>query len=201
MRWTGPEERFGARIVGALALAALVMALVAGSAAAAGSKKLVEGTVYDTTCVTACLPDCPPPPHCGPITAGGKEGVVCPMAERMIACPLSKANRAQRVFRLCSLGGPVSCGTEFPVYMGDGAVVTVRSKRTGGVIGPLPVVEGHFKVRLGPGYWVIRPYIPPEPECWTGPQTIEVTAKMKSPVSAVVDVSDQCVAHPDAAKE
>jgi hypothetical protein len=198
MRWVGLEERSGARILGALALVALVAMLVAGSATAAGNKKLVEGTLYDATCAASCAP-CPPP--CRPILQPqSRNDVICAQAQERIACPLASMSRAQRVFKVCPLAASAACGTEFPVYMGEGAVVTVRSEKTGRTIGPLPVVEGHFEVKLGPGYWVIRPYIPPEPNCWTGPQTIEVTAKMKSPVPAVVDVSDTCVAHPDAAK-
>ncbi|HEY0277911.1 MAG TPA: hypothetical protein VGC32_06550 [Solirubrobacterales bacterium] len=196
MRFVGPDgEGAVAKAVGVLAVVALVAMFVAGSAAAAGNKKLVEGTLYDATCAAACSP-CPPP--CGPIVQPqSPNDVICAQAQARIACPLAPTSRAQRVFKLCPLGAQVPCGSEFPVYMGEGAVVTVRSRKTGRTIGPLPVVEGRFKVRLGPGYWVIRPYIPPEPDCWTGPQTIEVTAKMKSPVPAVVDVSDRCVAQSD----
>ena len=76
----------------ALTVCSIALAgLGSGIASAAGNKKLVEGTVYDTTCATACLPECPPLP-CGPITAGGNAGVVCAMSERMIACPLSRAS-------------------------------------------------------------------------------------------------------------
>jgi hypothetical protein len=198
MRYVGPDWRGAVpKALGVLALTALVVAFVTGSAAAAGNRKLVEGTLYDATCTGAvCGGECPPP--CGPIVQrGSRDDVICAQAQKRIVCPLATTNRAQRVFKICSLARSAECGTEHPVYMGEGAVVTVRSQRTGRTIGPLPVVEGHFKVRLGPGYWVIRPYIPPEPKCWTGPQTIEVTANMKSPVPAVVDITDTCVAHPD----
>jgi hypothetical protein len=173
-------------------LVGLIAVLVTGSAAAAGNRKLVEGTLYDASCGGAiCGGECPPP--CGPIMQSrSRNDLTCAQTQRRIVCPLASTSRAQRVVKVCSLGGPVPCGTEYPVYMGEGTVVTVRSKKTGRTIGPLPVVEGHFKVRLGPGYWVIRPYIPPEPNCWTGQQTIEVTAQMKSPVPVVVDVSDSC---------
>jgi hypothetical protein len=197
MRWVGlAAERTGAKVLGVLGLVALVAVLVTGSATAAGTSKLVEGTIYDATCAGAiCAGECPPP--CGPIVhAGSRSDVICAQTQERIACPLASPSSAGQVLMLCGLGHP-RCGTEFPVYTGEGAVVTVRSKRTGRTIGPLPVVEGHFKVRLAPGYWVVRPYIPPEPDCWTGPQTIEVAAKMKSPVPAVVDVTDTCLVHPD----
>src|ERR1700760_11120 len=94
MRWVGLDgSRNGARALWLLALAALIAVLVSGSATAAGGKKVVEGTVYDTTCSgVSCGVECPPPPHCGPITAGAKRRIVCPLTKRMIACPLSRAS-------------------------------------------------------------------------------------------------------------
>ena len=59
-------------------------------------------------------------------------------------------------------------------------------------------MKGHFQVSLSPGDYAIRPYLPPEPKCWSGgPVVIKVSAKMKSPVPASIDVTDTCVAHPD----
>lgn len=192
MRWVGLEARSGARILGALALVALVAMFVAGSAAAAGNKKLVEGTVYDTTCAgIACGVECPPPPHCGPITASTQTAIVCPMAKRMIACPLS---RAGVVVCVQAEGCPV---TNPPVYSGEGAVVNVRKRGSATLIATLPVTEGHFSIRLAPGEYVLRPYLP-EPQCWSAEQAmIAVAAKAKGPVPASVDVSDSCVAHPN----
>lgn len=169
-----------------------LMAFVAGSAAAAGNKKLVEGTVYDTTCATACLPECPPPPHCGPITAMREKFIVCPMAERMIACPLS---RASVIVCVQAEGCP---GTSSPpVWSGEGGLVTVRKRGSATTLTKLPVVEGRFSTRLAPGEYVLRPYLP-EPQCWSGePARVTVAAKAKGPIPASVDVSDSCVAHPD----
>jgi hypothetical protein len=169
-----------------------LMAFVAGSAAAAASKKLVEGTVYDTTCATVCVPECPPLPHCGPITAGAKTGIACPMAERMIACPLS---RASVIVCVQAEGCPGT--TSPPVWSGEGGVVTVRERGSAKVLAKLPITEGHFSTPLGAGEYVLRPYLP-EPKCWSGePARITVDLATRGPVSAALDVSNSCVAHPD----
>jgi hypothetical protein len=181
------------RVATGLALAVAFMAFVTGSAAAAGHKKLVEGTVYDTTCAgVACGVECPPPPHCGPITAGAKTGIVCPMAERMIACPLS---RASVIVCVQAEGCPGT--TSPPVWSGEGGVVTVRKRGSATVLTKLPVTEGHFSTRLVPGEYVLRPYLP-EPQCWSGsPAMVAVVSRTKGPVPVAVDVEDRCVAHPD----
>lgn len=170
-----------------MALVALVAVFVTGSAAAAGNKKLVDGTVYDTTCATACLPECPPPPHCGPIAAGAS-----PITERMIACPLS---RASTIVCVRADGCP---GTRPPLYLGEGAVVNVRKRGSARVIATLPVTEGRFQTRLGPGEYVLHPYLPDE-GCWSGEaDRVTVTARIHGPIPASVEVADRCVAHPDA---
>ena len=167
---------------------AAVVALVLASAAGAGSKKLVEGTVYDTTCAAACVPECPPPPHCGPVTAA-RTDVVC--TQRRIVCPLERSPR------ICLPS--TNCGS-YPVYSGEGAVVNVRKRGSATVLATLPIVEGHFKLRLAPGEYVFHPYLPEE-SCWSGePATVKVTARLKSPVPATLDVSNHCVAHPDAGR-
>jgi hypothetical protein len=196
MRWVGLEERNGVRILGALALVALVLAFVAGSAAAAGNKKLVEGTVFDTTCAgVACGVECPPPPHCGPITAQRETRIICPMAERMIACPLS---RASVIVCVQAEGCPGT--SDPPVWSGEGGVVAVRKRGSATALAKLPVIEGHFSTRLAPGEYVLRPYLP-EPQCWSGePTTLSVTARAKGPLTTAVSVRNSCVAHPDAAK-
>jgi hypothetical protein len=196
MRWVGIEERSGARILGALAIVALVAMFAAGSAAAAGNKKLVEGTVFDTTCAgLACGVECPPPPHCGPITAAGtNSAIVCPMAARMIACPLS---RADVIVCVQAEGCP---GTTDPVYSGEGGVVKVRNRGATTVLTTVPIVEGHFKVRLAPGEYMMRPFLP-EPQCWAGTKiAVLVSTKLQGPVPASLWVENSCVAHPDAAK-
>jgi hypothetical protein len=166
-------------------------ALVTGSAAAAGNKKLVAGTVYDATCATACVPECPPPPHCGPITAMRDDRIVCPMSDRVIACPLS---RASVIVCVQAEGCPGT--TNPPVYSGEGAVVNVRKRGSTTVLAKLSVTEGHFSIRLAPGEYVLRPYVP-EPQCWSGePTMVTVAAKAKAPIPASVDVSNRCVAQP-----
>ena len=46
-------------------------------------------------------------------------------------------------------------------------MVNVRKRGSATVLATLPVVEGHFKIRLGPGEYVLHPYLP-EPQCWSG---------------------------------
>jgi hypothetical protein len=176
-----------------LALLVGLVALVTGSAAAAGKEKLVEGTVYDATCATACLPECPPPPHCGPITAMEKKRIVCPLSDRIIACPLS---RASVIVCVQAEGCPGT--TSPPIYSGEGAVVNVRKRGSASVLATLPVTEGHFSIRLAPGEYVLRPYLP-EPQCWSGESVrATVSARAKGPIPASVDVSNRCVVHPEA---
>ena len=65
----------------------------------------------------------------------------------------------------------------YPVYSGEGAIVNVRKRGSATVLATLPVVEGHFKIRLGAGEYVLHPYLPEEP-CWSGvPVTVKVTAR------------------------
>ena len=163
--------------------------------AAAGTTKLVEGTVYDTTCGSACLP-CPPP--CGPIPVPqSRADVICAQTQRQIVCPLTNSRRVVAP-DFCIEGQ--SCGVTHPVYSGEGAVVTLRKRGVQSFLAKIPVLEGHFRVRLSPGEYVIRPYLP-EPQCWSGgPSLLVITPKLRSPVPAPVDVSNSCVAHPDAAR-
>jgi hypothetical protein len=186
--------RTKAGLVGLVALVALA-ALLPG-VASAGNRKLVEGTVYDTTCTTTCEPGCPPPPHCGPISAArASADVVC--AQRIIACPLQTAAAPESSSPVCL---PASGCVTYPVYSGEGATINVRRRGSSKVLTTLPVVEGHFKLRLGAGEYVIHPYLPEEP-CWSGsPVTVQVSRKARSPVQATIDVGDGCVAHPDAAR-
>jgi hypothetical protein len=171
-------------------LVAVTAALGAGSAGAAGTKKLVEGTVYDSTCASACVPECPPPPCGGPITQAGRTRLVCAQqGAARIACPL-----AQRAVVCVQAPCP---GTPYPVYSGEGAVVKVRKRGSATVVATLPVVEGHFKIALGNGQWVFHPYLPEEP-CWSGePWRVKVWAKEQGPIPLQLLVSDSCVAHPD----
>jgi hypothetical protein len=139
------------RVVGLAALVAPAVAFAAGSATAAGHRKLVEGTLYDTTCATTCGPGCPPPPHCGRITAQSRFDIVCARTQkRIVVCPLE-----------------TSGAVAYPVYSGEGAVVKVRRRGSTTVLAALPVTEGHFRLRLGPGEYVFHPYLPEEP-CWFG---------------------------------
>ena len=179
--------------LGFVAIFTLVLALAAGSAAA-GSKKLVEGTVYDTTCLgtSTCEPPCPPP--CGPVPAQ-QARIVCAQ-QRIVACPLSAA-AAETSPPVCL---PASGCFTYPVYSGEGATLNVRRRGSATLIATLPIVEGHFEIRLGPGEYVLHPRLPEEP-CWSGAaSTVTISAKWKGPVSVSVDAQDTCVAHPDAAR-
>jgi hypothetical protein len=177
---------------------ALLAGLGSGTAAAAGTTKLVEGTVYDTTCSTVtCGVECPPPPHCGPITADrASAAIVCPLRERrIIACPLTKTDSV--IVCVQAEGCPPTSG--YPLYSGEGAVVKVRKRGSATVLATLPVVEGHFKIRLGAGEYMMRPFLP-EPQCWSGDvMAVWVSLKLRGPVPALLHVADSCVAHPDAA--
>jgi hypothetical protein len=178
-----------------MALVALVAMFVAGSAAAARNRKLVEGTVYDTTCATLCAPECPPPPHCGPITDRAVDAVVCAQARRLIVCPLAAAPRIASP-AICLQGSPCGGGA-YPVYSGEGGVVTARRRAYTEPSVTIPVVEGHFQRRLGPGEWVFRIYLA-ERDCWNGePVALHITPKQGSPIPLPFDVRDDCVAHPD----
>lgn len=164
---------------GAVVILVIASGLGPGSAGAAGHRKLVEGTLYDTTCVTVCEPECPPPPHCGPITADSRAGADIVCAQRVIACPLAKTAAA----------------SAYPVYADEGAVVNVRRRGSATVLAQPQVVEGHFKIRLGPGEYVLHPYLP-EAQCWTGEaERVKVTARTQGPIPASLTVSDSCVAN------
>jgi hypothetical protein len=176
----------------ALALVVLlaVIGLSPGSASAAGNKKLVEGTVYDTTCAASCVPECPPPPPCGPVTRSAKAAVVCARARPAIVCPLYKT--------VVCIQAPCPGPTTYPVYSGEGGVVKVRKRGSATVLATPPIVEGHFEIRLAPGYYELRPFLP-EPECWSGvKQEVLVSAKARGPVPSELQVSNTCVAHPAA---
>ncbi|HVT00093.1 MAG TPA: hypothetical protein VHE08_06205 [Solirubrobacterales bacterium] len=180
-------RRTGTGLAGLAVLLALV--LTAGSASADGPRKLVEGTVYDTTCAVACTP-CPPP--CGPIPAPqSRADIVCARGqERMIVCPLVTPTPPPQCVR--AEGCP-----PYGTYSGEGAVVNVRRRGSKTPLATVPVLEGHFKIRLGAGEYVLHPYLPEEP-CWSGgPVRMKVTPRLKSPVAAAVYVADGCVAHPD----
>lgn len=182
-------QRMGTVLGCLAAFAALTAASVPGGASAAQNKKLIEGTVYDTTCATVCMPECPPPPHCGPVTQAASAAVVCAQrAKRLIVCPLSTSPR------ICLPS--TNCGG-YPIYAGEGAIVKVRKRGSATVLATLPIVEGHFRLRLGPGEYVLHPYLPEEP-CWSGgPAMLKVTPRLRSPVPVVIDVGNGCVAHPD----
>jgi hypothetical protein len=110
----------------------------------------------------------------------------------MIVCPLYRDGA-----RICLPS--TNCGG-YPVYSGEGANVKVRRRGSAKVLATLPVVEGHFKLRLGPGEYVFHPYLAEEP-CWSGEPVVQkVSAKLRSPVPATVYVSNSCVAHPAATK-
>jgi hypothetical protein len=177
------------RRVGIVVAAALLLAgLVTGSASAGGGKKLVEGTVYDATCVTVCAPECPPPPHCGPVTQRGPHAVIC--AQKRIVCPLYSG-----AARICLPSS--NCGAN-PIYSGEGSLVNVRKRGTATVIARLPIVEGHFQIRLAPGEYVFHPYMAEE-QCWSAPPlTAKVTARLRGPVPVALSATNRCLVHADA---
>lgn len=189
--------RRAATAVGLVALVAGLVALTGGSAAASGTKKLIEGTVYDATCATSCIPACPPPPHCGPIPAAKPNAVaICAQRLRIIACPLAGAT-PETSPPVCL---PASGCVTYPVYSGEGAVVKVRRRGSIKVLAAIPVVAGHFQVRLGGGEYVLHPYLPDEP-CWVGQSNmVKVWEKRKGPLAADLTVGNTCVAQPGAAK-
>jgi hypothetical protein len=194
---TRKMKRIGTTGLGIVLAFVILAGLGSGSAAAAGNRKLVEGTVYDTTCATSCLPECPPPPHCGPITARMLNAVVCPQAQRAIVCPLTVSGAGAATPRICLQGSPCG-GITYPVYSGEGAVVNVRKRGSSNVLTTLPVLEGHFKIRLGAGEYVLHPYLP-EAQCWSGlVERVKVTAKTAGPIPASIEVTNACVAYPDA---
>jgi hypothetical protein len=168
------------------ALAAVCVGLGSGSAAAAGSKKLVEGTVLDVTCVRVCTPPCPPP--CGPIPAPrSRSNAIC--AQASIVCPLYASPR------ICL---PSSNCAASPIYPGEGSLVNVRERGSSTVLARLPIVEGHFKIRLAPGEYVFHPYMAEE-QCWSGEPTMaRVTRTLKSPVPVTSNATNRCVVHVDA---
>jgi hypothetical protein len=161
-----------------IAFGALLMLFVGlgSGTAAAGGKKLVEGTVYDTTCVTVCQPECPPPPHCGPVpVTKGKQKVIC--AQASIVCPL---------YRIAPGG---------QVYTGEGSLVNVRKIGSAKVLARLPVVEGHFKVRLAPGQYIFHPYMAEE-QCWSAePWRVEVSPRQQGPIATSLGATNTCVVH------
>jgi hypothetical protein len=162
----------------------LALAVASGSASAAGNKKLVEGTVYDATCVAVCVPPCPPP--CGPVPApNSRSNLLC--AQGQIVCPLYDASP-----RICLPSS--NCGG-FPIYTGEGSLVNVRRRGSATVIARLPIVEGHFKIRLAPGEYRFRPYMAEE-QCWAAePVSVRIFRSLKSPVPVTLDATNRCIVH------
>jgi hypothetical protein len=172
-----------ATALGFLTIVGLVTVFAAGSATAAGPKKVVEGTVYDTTCLgTTC--GCPTPPCGGPVTQG-RPDLICAEPQRKIVCPLAKVAPD-----FCIQGQP--CGTVYPVYEGEGAYVKIRKQGFSNVIATVPVVDGHFKVALGFGEYVMRP-LSAEPQCWLGTkQAVLVSRGLHGPAPASLYVNSSC---------
>ncbi len=169
-------KRVAAGLMCAMA-SVIVVGLSGPGSALAGNLKLVEGTVYDSTCGAVCMPECPPPPHCGPIPAPqGQSAAIC--AQASIVCPL---------YRIAPGG---------PVYSGEGSLVNVRKRGSATAITRLSIVEGHFSIRLAPGEYVFHPYMA-ESQCWSAETTIAtVTAKSTSPVPVALSATNRCVLHP-----
>jgi hypothetical protein len=179
-------RRLGFASVTLMALAVFFVGLGSGPASAVGTKKLVEGTVFDATCATVCVPPCPPP--CGPVpmpAPKSRSKVIC--AQAQIVCPLYDASP-----RICLPSS--NCGG-FPVYTGEGSLLNVRKRGSSAVIARLPIVEGHFKIRLAPGEYVFHPYMAEE-QCWSAePVSIRIFRSLKSPVPVTLFASNRCVVH------
>ena len=176
------------------ALSTLLIVLAGvGPAAAAGSKKLVEGTVYDSTCAGTTCGGCPPP--CGPVPVPqSRSDVIC--AQASIVCPLATSKDAGASPNFCIQGEP--CGVSYPIYSGEGSLVNVRKRGSATVIARLPIVEGHFKIRLAPGEYVFHPYMAEE-QCWAAaPVTTRVIAKSSGAVPVTLDATNRCVVHTNA---
>ena len=163
------------RLIAFGALVAVFACLGSGTAVA-GNKKLVEGTVYDTTCVAVCRPECPPPPHCGPVpVTNGKRNVIC--AQAAIVCPL---------YRIAPGGS---------IYTGEGSLVNVRRMGSATVIARLPVIDGHFNIRLAPGQYIFHPYMAEE-GCWSAePWRVEVSPRQQGPIATSLGATNTCVMH------
>jgi hypothetical protein len=157
----------------------MLFAGLGSGTALAANKKLVEGTVYDTTCVTVCQPACPPPPHCGPIPEPrSRNAAIC--ARASIVCPL---------YRIAPGGS---------IYTGEGSLINVRKQGSATVLARLPIVEGHFKIRLAPGQYIFHPYMAEE-QCWSAePWRVEVTPREQSPIATSLGATNNCVVHADA---
>jgi hypothetical protein len=170
----------------------LLLAGLGSGTAVAGSKKMVEGTVYDTTCPGTTCGGCPPP--CGPVPVPQKRNsAIC--AGASIVCPLASAKRPAASPDFCIQGEP--CGVSFPIYSGEGSLVNVRKRGSAKVIARLPIVEGHFRIRLAPGEYVFHPYMAEE-NCWSAETMITaVMANVKSPIAVTMNATDGCVVHPD----
>jgi hypothetical protein len=157
----------------------IAFACLGSGTAVAGNKKLVEGTVYDTTCVAVCMPECPPTPHCGPIPAPrSRSAAIC--AQAAIVCPL---------YRIAPGGS---------IYTGEGSLINVRKQGSATVLARLPILEGHFKIRLAPGQYIFHPYMAEE-QCWSAePWRVEVTPREQSPIATSLGTMNNCVVHADA---
>jgi hypothetical protein len=168
---------------------AVVFAGLGSGTATAGNKKLVEGIVLDGTCGVSCLPPCPPP--CGPIPAPQSRGdVIC--ARASIVCPLTQKQRTVAP-DFCIQGEP--CGVVDPIYSGEGSLVNVRKRGSTEVIARLPIVEGHFKIRLAPGNYVFHPYMAEE-QCWSAePATTKVAADLRGAVTVRIYAHNSCAIH------
>ena len=184
-------RRAGTGSVALVALVVLLASLGSGTAAA-GSTKLVEGTVYNATCVAVCTPPCPPP--CGPIPAPqSRADAIC--AQAQIVCPLADSSARRAAPDFCIQGEP--CGVSYPIYSGEGSLVNVRRRGSSTVLARLAIVEGHFKIRLAPGEYVFHPYMAEE-QCWSAePATAKVPATLRGVVPVTLNATNRCVVHAD----
>jgi hypothetical protein len=159
-------------------LGLIVLIALALPATAAAGQSGISGSLYDTTCGDGCLPTCPPPCRAGElICLRGRETIVCPQARVRPAICL-----------------PSGCGTEYPLYEGTDATITVRRAGSETVMRTVTPQAGRFDIRLGPGRYVLRGHV--AQPCWVGEKAILAVEAGRTTVAAL-DVRDNCVMHPD----
>ena len=153
-----------------------------GSAAAAGNKKLVEGTVLRHDLRRTCVrPNARRRRTAGRSPRRDERGDRLPAgASAIIACPLS---RASAIVCVQAEGCPGTSRLPGLVRRRGGG--QRPQARLGAALATLPVVEGHFTIRLAPGEYVLRPYLP-EPQCWSGEPTHRLGHReAKGPIPAL----------------
>jgi len=136
---------------------------------------------------------------CGPITQAQTTKAVC--AQRLIVCPLyGVPTRVWAPRQVCLPETPCGEDGTDPRLLRRRGDDQYPQARSASVLATLPVVEGHFNTRLGPGEYVLHPHFS-EPQCWSGiPAPLKVSARSQGPIAVRSRAANSCVARPDAAK-